>query len=76
MKPLIYRRTSCFARFVTDLSDSFVLVLAKLEDLNLKFTSVTDDGLKTLSGLMCLRSLNLDIRQITDSGLAVLTGKP
>lgn len=54
----------------------FVLGLKNLEDLNLKFTLVTDDGLKMLSGLAGLKSLNLDVRQIADSGLAFLTGKP
>jgi hypothetical protein len=49
--------------------------LNKLEDLNLSFTSVTDNGLKRLSGLTNLKSLNLDARQITDAGLANLTSK-
>lgn len=53
----------------------FYLGLNKLEDLNLSFTSVTDYGLKRLSGLTHLKSLNLDARQITDAGLANLTSK-
>lgn len=68
--------TSCFACVTIDLSASFILGLAKLEELNLKFTLVTDDGLQNLTGLTRLKSLNLDVRQITDSSLAVLTGKP
>lgn len=53
----------------------FCTGLSKLEDLNLSFTSVTDNGLKRLSGLRHLKSLNLDARQITDAGLANLTSK-
>lgn len=49
--------------------------LTNLENLNLSFTLVTDNGLKKLSGLASLKSLNLDTRQITDSGLAALTSK-
>jgi len=41
----------------------------------LSFTTVTDHGLKRLSGLTQLKSLNLDARQITDAGLANLTSK-
>lgn len=46
-----------------------------MENLNLSFTEVTDDGLRKLSGLSSLKSLNLDVRHITDTGLAALTSK-
>lgn len=46
-----------------------------MEDLNLSFTLVTDNGLKNLSGLASLKSLSLDAPQITDYGLLSLIGK-
>lgn len=49
--------------------------LARLENLNLSFTVVSDGSLRKLSGLTSLKSLNLDSRQITDAGLEGLTGK-
>jgi len=49
--------------------------LNKLEDLNLSFTSVTDNGVKRLSRLTQLKSLNLDTRLITDNGLSNLISK-
>ncbi|KAB2629274.1 F-box/LRR-repeat protein 16-like [Pyrus ussuriensis x Pyrus communis] len=39
----------------------------------LRHLSVTDSGLKRLSGLTSLKSLNLDARQISDAGLAAIT---
>ena len=49
--------------------------LCNLENINLSFTSVSDSGLRRLSGLTSLKSLNLDNRQITDVGISALTSK-
>lgn len=49
--------------------------LTNLEDIDLSFTFVTDNGLEKLSGLTSLKSLNIDASQITDRGLSILTSK-
>lgn len=49
--------------------------LCGLESINLSFTSVSDSGLRKLSGLTSLKSLNLDSRFITDAGISSLTSK-
>lgn len=43
-----------------------------LEDLGLGYTSVTDDGLRYLTGLKNLKQLNLEGDKITDAGLATI----
>lgn len=48
--------------------------MKQLENLNLAGSPVTNEGLKTLAGLIELRSLNLDRTQVSDVGLKALTG--
>lgn len=60
----------------TNLNDSSTPYLAKFKDLNfleLRETGVTDDGIKSLSGLKFLKTLDLDgLEGFTDKGLSLV----
>ncbi|HUT13695.1 MAG TPA: leucine-rich repeat domain-containing protein [Thermoguttaceae bacterium] len=43
--------------------------LTRIEELDLRFTQITDAGLDQLKGLANLRSLNLSRTQVTEEGV-------
>ena len=59
----------------TKITRPYVAKLKSLEALNLRFTQVSDGGLKHLEGLANLRELNLEGTLVTDAGVAKLTAK-
>jgi hypothetical protein len=46
-----------------------------LTDLDIGFTSVTDEGLRALANMPALTSLCTDVELITDEGLAALPAR-